>query len=69
MGKTDITLSECLQDKERYADCFNTALCSSLVQAEQLTDMERILEGTIPFTRTVAYYKKERDGVRGFLNK
>ena len=67
MGKADITLNDCLKDKKRYADCFNTALNCKLLQPEYLTDMERVLEGTIRYPKLAACYKKERDGIRGYI--
>lgn len=66
MGKADITLNDCLKDNKRYADCFNTALNHRLLKPEYLSDMERILEGTIQYSKLLASYKKERDGVRGY---
>lgn len=69
MGKKDITLNDCLSEAERYADCFNAALQATLISPERLTDMDRIVEGSIHLSRTVAFYKKERDGIRGITNK
>ena len=68
MGKADITMNECLADGMRYADCFNTAVGERLILPERLEKMERIEEGSIPLPRTVAYYKKERDGVQAVRN-
>ena len=68
MGKTDITMNKCLKDTKRYADCFNTAAGQPLIAPEDLVEMERIQEGTIQFPKTIAYYKKERDGIRGIRN-
>lgn len=66
MGKVDITLNDCLKVNERYADCFNTAINYRLLKPEYLSDMERVLEGTIQYPKLLATYKKERDGVRGY---
>ena len=68
MGKADIKINNCLKDAKRYADCFNTASGSILISPEELVDMERISEGSIHFPRTIVYYKKERDGIRGICN-
>ncbi|MBQ8982919.1 MAG: hypothetical protein IJ079_04950 [Lachnospiraceae bacterium] len=65
MGRPDITMNECLQDAIRYADCFNTALGTTLVDPNTLIPIERIEEGNVSFPRTMAHYKKERDGIRG----
>lgn len=67
MGKVDITLNDCLKDRSRYADCFNTALNYKLLQPEYLSDMERVLEGTIPYPKLAACYKKERDNICGYV--
>lgn len=66
MGRQDITLNECLQRNDRYADCFNAALGYELVRSEHLEDVERIQEGSIHFTKAVLHYKKERDGIREY---
>lgn len=68
MGKADITMNECLTDEVRYADCFNTAAGEKLITPERLVRMERIAEGGIRLPRTVAYYKKERDGIQAVQN-
>lgn len=68
MGKQDITLSECIQRNDRYADCFNAALGYELIRADRLDNVERIQEGNIQFARAVLHYKKERDGIREYHN-
>lgn len=68
MGSTDITLSECLRNHQRYADCFNAAAGYPVVQADQLQTLEQVVEGSITFEKTIAYYKKERDGARKVCN-
>ena len=68
MGSTDITLSECLRNNQRYADCFNAAAGYHIVRADQLQTLDQIVEGGISFQRTIAHYKKERDGSRKVYN-
>ena len=68
MGRTDITLKECLQNNQRYADCFNAAAGYQIIQPDQLQTLEQVVEGSVTFKKTIAHYKKERDGARKVCN-
>lgn len=64
MGRIDITFNKCLNNNERYADCFNTAIGKKIINPGKLKSMDRITIKTGSCKNSS--YEKKRDCIKSY---
>lgn len=60
MGRIDISFNKCLNNNDRYADCFNTAIRKKIIIPGKLKNMDRI--GSCKNST----YEKKRDCIKSY---